>query len=119
MSTLSEVDVLRSQVAELSRELAARDQTLREHSRHHDNELQDLRKQSTQLRVLIAGTAEETGENFFRTLVTHLTSVLGVRYAVIGEVRQDSGTKKIHTMAVAAGGALVDNFEYDLLHTPC
>ncbi|MBH0184658.1 MAG: hypothetical protein HP477_04330, partial [Nitrospira sp.] len=119
MSTVSEVDVLRSQVAELSRELAARDQTLREHSRHRDREFQDLREQSQQLRALIAGTADGTGEDFFQALVTHLTSVLGVQYAVIGEVRQDTGTKKIHTMAVAAGGALVDNFEYDLLHTPC
>ncbi|MBH0176623.1 MAG: hypothetical protein HP491_01820 [Nitrospira sp.] len=119
MSTISEVDVLRSQVAELSRELAKRDQTLHEHSHRLDSEFQDLRKQATQLQAIVTGTAEATSKDFFTALVTHLTSVLGVQYAVIGEIRQDSGTEKIRTMAVAAGGALVDNFEYDLVHTPC
>ncbi len=119
MSTMFEVDLLRSQVAELSRELAERDQTLQEQRRRRDGEFQDLSKQAAQLHAIVAGTAEETGEGFFPALVTHLTSVLGVQYAVIGEVLQDFGRKKIRTVAVAAGGALVDNFEYDLSHTPC
>ena len=104
---LSELDLLRSQVADLSRELAERDRVA-----------QDLREQSALLRAIAEGTAAETGEEFFASLVTHLTSVLHVQYAIIGEVQGDR-IKKIRTLAASAGGALVDNFEYELAHTPC
>lgn len=104
---LPEMELLRGQVADLSRELAERDRVA-----------QDLREQSDLLRAIAAGTAAETGEEFFSALVTHLTSVLKVQYAIIGEVQGDC-IKKIHTLAVSDGGALVDNFEYELAHTPC
>ena len=104
---LSELESLRSQVADLSRQLAERDR-----SAHDMHEHSDL------LRAIVEGTAAETGEEFFASLVTHLTSVLKVQYAVIGEVQGDR-IKKIRTLAVSAGGALVDNFEYELTHTPC
>src|SRR5262245_13666365 len=106
-SQLLELELLRSQVADLSCQLAARDRAA-----------QDLREQSRLLSAIVKGTATETGEEFFAALVTHLTSVLKVQYAVIGEVQGDR-IKKIRTLAVAAGGALVDNFEYELSHTPC
>jgi GAF domain-containing protein len=119
MNSASELDSLRSQVVDLSRELAERDQALRERGRHLDSELQDLREQSKQLHTIITGTAAETGDDFFPALVTQLTSLLGMAYAVVGEIQQDSVKKKIRTIAVAAGGTLVDNFEYDLMGTPC
>jgi PAS domain S-box-containing protein len=105
--SLSELDLLRSQVADLSRQLAERDRSAL-----------DLREQSNRLSAIVEGTGAETGEEFFAVLVTHLTSVLRVQYAVIGEVQGDR-IKKIRTLAVSAGGALVDNFEYELAHTPC
>ena len=52
----------------------------------------------------------ETGEEFFCSLVTHLTSTLPVQYAVIGEVGEGR-LRKIRTLAVSAGDTLVDNFE--------
>ena len=104
---LSELESLRSQVANLTRELAERDRST-----------QDLREQSELLRAIVNGTATETGEEFFTTLVTQLTSLLHIQYAVIGEVQGDH-TKKIRTLAVSAGDAVVDNFEYELTHTPC
>ena len=82
---LSELDLLRGQVADLSRELAARDRALREQSLHLDRERQHVREQSEMLRAIVEGTAAETGEEFFVALVTHLTSVLKVQYAAIGE----------------------------------
>jgi PAS domain S-box-containing protein len=104
---LPELDTLRRQVADLSRQLAERDRAV-----------QDLRRQSDQLREIVEGTAAETGEEFFAALVTHLTATLHIKYAIIGEVRGEH-SKKIHTLAVSAGGVLVDNFEYDLAQTPC
>jgi PAS domain S-box-containing protein len=104
---LSELESLRSQVADLTRALAERDVSMR-----------DLREQSNLLRTIIEGTAAETGDEFFAALVTHLTATLHVQYAVIGEVCEGR-LKKIRTLAVATGGTLVDNFEYELAHTPC
>jgi len=105
--SLPELDALRSQVADLSRQLDERDR-----SSQHQREQSDL------LRAIVEGTAAETGDAFFSALVTHLTSVLHVQYAFIGEVQGDH-IKKIRTLAVSAGGAIVDNFEYALAHTPC
>ncbi len=104
---LSELDLLRGQVADLSRQLAERDRSA-----------QDIQKHSDLLRAIVEGTAAETGVEFFSALVTHLTSTLHIKYAMIGEVQGDR-VKKIRTLAVSAGGALVDNFEYELAHTPC
>ncbi|TKB91865.1 MAG: PAS domain S-box protein [Nitrospira sp.] len=104
---LSELEVLRSQVDDLSRQLAERDRSA-----------QDLREHSAMLRAIVEGTAMETGEEFFAALVRHLTTVLHIKYAVIGEVQGDH-IKKIRTLAVSAGGVLVDNFDYELADTPC
>jgi PAS domain S-box-containing protein len=104
---LPELELLRGQVADLSRELAERDRSM-----------QDLREQSQLLRTIIEGTAAKTGDELFASLVTHLTSILHVQYAVIGEVLEGR-IRKIRTLAVSAGGTLVDNFEYELAHTPC
>jgi PAS domain S-box-containing protein len=115
---LSELESLRSQVVDLARELAERDQSMRAQSHHFEETMQDLREQSHLLHTIIEGTAAETGDEFFASLVTHLTATLHVQYAVIGEVFEGR-LKKIRTLAVSAGGTLVDNFEYELTHTPC
>jgi len=106
-SHLYELDLLRGQVADLSRQLVERDRSM-----------QDFREQSQLLRTIVEGTASETGDEFFASLVTHLTSTLHVQYAVISEVLEVP-FRKIRTLAVSAGDILIDNFEYDLDHTPC
>ncbi|HSS30654.1 MAG TPA: PAS domain S-box protein [Nitrospiraceae bacterium] len=115
---LSELEFLRLRVAELSRALAERDQSMRAPNHHLEETMQDLREQSHLLRTIIEATAAETGEEFFASLVRHLTSTLHVQYALIGEVCEGR-FKKIRTLAVSAGGTLADNFEYELAHTPC
>ena len=114
---LSELESLRSQVVDLARELAERDQSMRAQSHHFEETMQDLREQSHLLHTIIEGTAAETGDEFFASLVTHLTATLHVQYAVIGEVFEGR-LKKIRTLAVSAGGTLVDNFEYELRPSP-
>jgi len=115
---LSELELLRLRVAELSRALAERDQSMRAPNHHLEETMQDLLEQSHLLRTIIEATAAETGEEFFASLVMHLTSTLHVHYALIGEVCEGR-FKKIRTLAVSAGGTLADNFEYELAHTPC
>ena len=115
---LAELESLRSQVAELSRALAERDQSANAQRHQLEETIQDLRKHSHLLRTMVEGTAAETGDEFFTSLVTHLTSTLHVHYALIGELCEGR-PKKIRTLAVSAGGTLVDNFEYEIAHTPC
>ena len=59
-----------------------------------------------------------TGEAFFRELVMNLGKSLGVAFAFIGEVT-DTSCSAIRTVAVNAGGKIVDNFVYELPGTPC
>ena len=118
ISRLAELDILRRQVTDLAHELTEREQAYREQHQQLDDELVDLREQSEMLRAIVTGTAAETGDDFFPTLVSHLSSVLGVQYAVVGEIQQGP-IKTIRTIAVSAGGVSVDNFEYPLPDTPC
>ena len=115
---LPELESLRSQVADLARALAERDHSMQAHTQHLEQTLQGFREQSHLLRTIIEGTAAETGDEFFTSLVTRLTATLNVQYAIVGEV-VGGQTKSIRTLAVSAGGTVVDNFEYALDQAPC
>lgn len=52
-----------------------------------------------------------TGVSFLRALVQQLTRVLGVKYALIGELRE-SEEPHIQTLAVCARGEIGENFSY-------
>jgi PAS domain S-box-containing protein len=108
---LSELESLRLQVADLVRELAERD-------RHLDRNLQDQSEQSDLLRTIVEGTAADTGEEFFRSLVRHLAQALNVRYAFVGEWREQASAK-VRTLAVWSGTDFLEPFEYDPRNTPC
>ena len=113
-----ELESLRSQVAELARALAEQDRSLRAQHQQLELTMQDLQEQSHLLRTIMEGTAAETGDEFFASLVTHLTAALAVEYAVVAElVGGDRAT--VRTLAVSARGTLEDNFEYSLQHAPC
>lgn len=113
-----ELESLRLQVAELSRKLAAQDQSMQVQHQSFTHVMQDLRAQSDLLKAIMEGTAADTGDEFFASLATHLTASLHMQYAVIGEI-VDGTPVTIRTVAVASGGALLANFEYDLTQAPC
>jgi formate hydrogenlyase transcriptional activator len=69
------------------------------------------------LRSLVEGTAGASGDDFFQSLVKHLADALGVRYAFVAEFA-DSSTR-VRTLAFWSHGKLLDNFEYELVGTPC
>jgi PAS domain S-box-containing protein len=115
---LSELEALRLQVADLTRALAERDQSLSAERHQFEKTIRNFHEQSHRLRTIVEGTAAETGDGFFTSLVRYLTATVHVQYALIGEVSEGQ-SKKIRTLAVSAGGLLVDNFEYELAHTPC
>ena len=76
------------------------------------------RRAAQTIQSIVKGTAAALGEAFFRSLVGELAAAVGTRYALVGEL-QCTEVARIRTVAVAVGGAIVDNFEYVLSGTPC
>jgi PAS domain S-box-containing protein len=68
------------------------------------------------LRAIDEGTAQSTGEEFFRALVRHLAQALHVSHALIAEF---SGPSRVRTLSYWQLDRFVPNFEYDLPGTPC
>jgi PAS domain S-box-containing protein len=69
------------------------------------------------LRFLVEGTARTTGEEFFQSLLRHLTAALDVSHAFVAEFT-DVRTR-VHTVAYWADGRIADNIEFELAGTPC
>ncbi len=80
--------------------------------------LAQLMRSAEILRSVAAGTAATTGSRFFRSLVRHLATALGVRYCLLTECL-DTPPTRVRTLAFWADGSLVDDTEFDLEGTPC
>ncbi len=72
----------------------------------------------TALHYIVKGIAINTGEDFFKSLVTNLAQTLDCDYAFIGLLdKQDPGIIKINKVFVL--GDFAENFDYLLKDTPC
>jgi PAS domain S-box-containing protein len=69
------------------------------------------------LRAIVEGTARNTGDVFFQSLVRHLATAVGVGYAFVAEFAQLPA--RVRTIANWGHGRIIDNVEYDLAGTPC
>jgi formate hydrogenlyase transcriptional activator len=69
------------------------------------------------LRAIVEGTAGSTGDEFFRSLVQHLSRILPARHAFVAEFA-DVNTR-VRTLAYWSGDRIVPNVEFDLAGTPC
>jgi formate hydrogenlyase transcriptional activator len=76
-----------------------------------DRHLEDERFKS-----IVIGTASATGKDFFPTLVRHMASALGMRYAFITDCADQ---KRAKVLAVWTGDRFGDPFEFDIADTPC
>jgi diguanylate cyclase (GGDEF)-like protein/PAS domain S-box-containing protein len=70
------------------------------------------------LRAIVEGTSSTTGADFLRSLVRHLASALGMEYAFVSEVADDS-TTRVRLLALWEVDGYSAPFEYDLRGTPC
>jgi len=79
----------------------------------------DDRKQREQaLQLLVEGTAAHTGEEFFKSCITHIANLLKVDAVVIGELKT-AREICINTLAFYLDSQLHDNFSYGLAGAPC
>jgi PAS domain S-box-containing protein len=65
-----------------------------------------------------AALSAKAGEEFFTSLVAHLSRSLEMECVCVAEV-SDAGGQRMRTTAMAFHGAVVPNIEYDLRGTPC
>jgi diguanylate cyclase (GGDEF)-like protein/PAS domain S-box-containing protein len=72
----------------------------------------------TALHYIVKGTASNTGEDFFKSLIANLAQMLDCGYAFIGLLdKQDPEIIRINKVFVL--GDFADNFDYPLKGTPC
>jgi GAF domain-containing protein len=77
----------------------------------------ERRRAEQTLTSLAQGIAAQQGQNFFASLVNHLTRSAKADYTLIGELKE--GRDAVRTLAVSAGGETAPNFDYPLKGTPC
>jgi len=70
-----------------------------------------------QLKKIITNLDHTSAQAFFETMVLNLASILKSDYLFIGKF--DFDTKSATTIALAADGVILPNFEYALKDTPC
>ncbi|MEA5449578.1 PAS domain S-box protein [Leptolyngbya sp. CCNP1308] len=79
-------------------------------------DISERQRQEAALRLIVEGTAAQTGAAFFHTCVRYLAQVLNVRYAFLSEFNGD-GTAT--TLAYWEDDAIAENFTYAIPGTPC
>ncbi|MGG6240491.1 PAS domain S-box protein [Nodosilinea sp. AN01ver1] len=79
-------------------------------------DISERKRQEEALRLIVEGTAAQTGQAFFHTCVRYLAQVLNVRYAFLSEFNGD-GTAT--TLAYWEDDAIAENFTYAIPGTPC
>ncbi len=70
------------------------------------------------LRALVAGTAAQTGDDFFRNLTTELAKAFQVRWSFVTE-RLGDQPERVRTLAIWDRDHFARPFEYSVVGTPC
>jgi len=76
----------------------------------------DRHRAEETFRAIVVGTASSTGSDFFPSLVRHMATALGVRYAFITECDDGQHAK---ALAFWKGDGFGANFDFDVAGTPC
>lgn len=69
------------------------------------------------LRIIMEGTASETGEKFFRALVENLAKILEIKGAWVTEYHKED--RHLNSLAFWLDGRFVDEYYYEISGTPC
>lgn len=69
------------------------------------------------LQQVIEALSDSRGSEFFNAITLKMNEIIGADYTFIAELNSERKTSK--TLALAANGAIAENIEYSLTHTPC
>jgi two-component system sensor histidine kinase/response regulator len=81
-------------------------------------DITDQKHQEEALRLIVEGTASQTGAEFFQSCVRYLAQVLDVRYALVTEY-VNRAEKRVRTLAIWGDGEVQPNLEYIYEKHPC
>jgi diguanylate cyclase (GGDEF)-like protein len=81
-------------------------------------DLTDRKRRETLVSEIAQGVASQTGESFFRSLVSHLGRALEADLTFVGEVVPGDETR-VRTIAVRGPEAMEPEFSYELEGSPC
>ena len=77
----------------------------------------ERQRQEEALRLIVEGTATQTGSEFLQSLVRYLAEVLQVRYAEVAQcITPDA--MQVRTLAFWCGDEFGENYEYSAIGTP-
>ena len=80
-------------------------------------DISDMRRGQDAMRGLVAATARQSGEGFFRSLVLHIARTLDVEHALVSRRSSDGAT--MHALAVWSDNGFRENLSYPIAGTPC
>ncbi|MBL7994479.1 HAMP domain-containing histidine kinase [bacterium] len=83
-----------------------------------EKDLNSYIRQEKILRHVLETTSRVTGAEFLKLLVCRLADALNMRYAYITEC-DEKAAGRVKTLAVWTGSEFGQNFEYDIMDTPC
>ncbi|HEY9648365.1 MAG TPA: PAS domain S-box protein [Chroococcidiopsis sp.] len=78
----------------------------------------DRRRIEDTLRNITLGVSGTNPQSLFQSLVKYLAKALNANYAFVAE-HHPLKTGRMRTVAAIADGVVMDNFEYELMGTPC
>jgi len=101
-----------------TREITKLAEGLSESNQQLETQMKKRREIEQALEEVAGAVSSLTGDEFFRGLVRKLTNTLGVDIAFIAR-QSEKDEACLETIAVCAGGEIVDDFRYLLEGTPC
>ncbi|HEY9804946.1 MAG TPA: cache domain-containing protein, partial [Candidatus Obscuribacterales bacterium] len=102
----------------LEEKVSERTQALEHEIRQHQQTETALQQSKEALRLIVEGTASQTGDEFFRACVRYLAQVLQVKYAIVSEFVKPEQTK-VRSLAYWVGSNWSQPIEYAIADTPC
>lgn len=71
------------------------------------------------IQEIARGVSSDIGDNFLRSLVQTISRVLDMEYVYIGEAHLKPDGYQVQALMTCKRGAIIDNFLYTTLNTPC
>lgn len=87
-------------------------------NRELEKQIAERQRTEETLKTIVTGTASVTGDDFFPALVENLATALGVAHAMVFET-VDNSLQNLRSINVWSVDHLAENFEYQLVNTPC
>lgn len=81
------------------------------------SDISSRKQQQQALQLIVEGTADKTGADFYRACVQHLVEIFQVRYAFVAQLRDDTITQ-MRMLALWNGKQFVTPYDIDLAGTP-